>query len=202
MQDHWEQVYSTRSADAVSWYQPHATRSLAWISAAVGTEAAIVDVGGGASRLVDDLLGAGYRDLAVLDRAAAALQVARQRLGADGTKVRWITGDITALPLPANAFALWHDRAAFHFLTDAAARSAYVAQLRRALRPGGHLIIATFGPDGPTRCSGLPVVRYSAPALQAELGENFQLIEQAEETHRTPAGATQQFVYCHFLKTA
>lgn len=203
MQEHWEQVYRTRSADAVSWYQPHAQQSLRWIAAAgLDADDGIIDVGGGASTLVDDLLDEGYRALTVLDLSAAALAVTRRRLGERAASVRWIVGDVTTVALPERAYALWHDRAVFHFLIEEDARAAYLAQLRRALRPGGHLIVATFGPDGPTRCSGLPVARYSPESLQAVLGADFQWLEHAREEHRTPAGAIQSFNYCRFIRSA
>ncbi|HMA09174.1 MAG TPA: class I SAM-dependent methyltransferase [Ramlibacter sp.] len=195
---HWEQVYATRAPDAVSWYQPHAKLSLDLIrriSAGPGTR--VIDVGGGASTLVDDLLAAGIADVTVLDISAAALRVAQERLGEKAAKVQWITGDITRVELPGAAYDIWHDRAVFHFLTDPADRAAYVDQVRRAVRPGGHVIVAAFGPEGPTQCSGLPVVRYEPDELHAQFGGRFELVDHLSEAHRTPAGAVQQFVYCH-----
>lgn len=195
---HWEHVYASRSPDAVSWYQPHAALSIELIrriGAGPGTR--VVDVGGGASTLVDDLLRQGMGDVTVLDISAAALQVAQQRLGAAASRVHWITGDITRVQLEPAAHDIWHDRAVFHFLTDPSDRAAYVAQVRRAVRPGGHVIVAAFGPDGPERCSGLPVVRYAPGALHAQFGDSFQLLDRLTEEHRTPGGAIQQFVYCH-----
>jgi ubiquinone/menaquinone biosynthesis C-methylase UbiE len=195
---HWDRVYSSRSPDAVSWYQPHATLSLELIKA-VGAVAAtrIIDVGGGASTLVDDLLAGGIGQLTVLDISAGALRVARERLGEAASRVNWIAGDITQVALETGAYDIWHDRAVFHFLTDAADRAAYVARVRRAVRPGGHVIVAAFGPEGPAECSGLPVVRYEPGALHAEFGRRFELLEHLTEQHRTPAGTVQQFVYCH-----
>lgn len=195
---HWEHVYASRAPDAVSWYQPHAALSLDLIrriGAGPGTR--VIDVGGGASTLVDDLLLHGMGDVTVLDISAAALQVARQRLGAAAKGVHWIAGDITRVQLEPAAYDIWHDRAVFHFLTDPADRAAYVAQVRRAVRPGGHVIVAAFGPEGPEQCSGLPVVRYEPGALHAQFGDSFELVDRLTEQHRTPAGAVQQFVYCH-----
>lgn len=193
---HWEQVYVTKATDAVSWFQPRAETSQRLIHATgVPPTGAIIDVGGGASTLVDGLLAAGYTNLTVLDLSAAALAAARTRLGAAGDVVRWIEADVRDADLPAHAYDVWHDRAAFHFLTDAPARAAYVRTVRHALKSGGHLIVATFAEDGPTRCSGLPICRYSAAALQEEFGAVFEPVHQEYEVHTTPAGATQRFVY-------
>lgn len=198
IKDHWEAIYSARAPDAVSWYQPHAAMSLRLIrDTGIGFSAPIIDVGGGASTLVDDLLGAGYTNVTVLDLSAAALTAARHRLGAAAEQVRWIEGDVTTLRLPPRAYALWHDRAVFHFLTAPAARAAYVASVLRAVQPGGHVIVATFAEDGPAQCSGLPVVRYDAFALHAEFGEPFTLLRHEYESHHTPRGTVQQFIYCY-----
>lgn len=195
---HWEQVYTTHDSHEVSWFQPHADRSLALIRRAAGPGSLrVIDVGGGASTLVDDLLDAGDLEVSVLDISAAALDVARERLGPRAAQVRWLHGDITTMPLPTQAWDVWHDRAVFHFMTQPEQRAAYVAQVRRSVRPGGHVIVATFGPDGPLQCSGLPVVRYAPQALHAEFGEAFRLVEHDAEAHRTPSGVMQQFVYCH-----
>lgn len=201
IQRHWDEVYATKPAQAVSWYQPHAALSLELIRrTGAGRDAAIIDVGGGASTLVDDLLADGYRDLTVLDLSAAALDVARRRLGRTAGAVRWLDGDVTAAALPARRFDVWHDRAVFHFLTEAAQRRAYVEQVMRAVKPGGHVIVATFAPDGPLQCSGLPVMRYSADSLHDEFGTAFELVEHRDESHLTPAGKVQHFIYCHCLK--
>jgi ubiquinone/menaquinone biosynthesis C-methylase UbiE len=197
---HWEHIYSTRAANGVSWYQPHATRSLGLIrGVASGPDTRIIDVGGGASTLVDDLLAGGMSALTVLDISASALQVAQRRLGPQAERVRWITADITRIELEEAACDVWHDRAVFHFLTDPADRAAYVAQVKRAVRRGGHVIVAAFGPDGPEQCSGLPVVRYGPGQLHAQFGGDFELLDHVAEQHRTPAGTVQQFVYCHCL---
>ncbi len=167
----------------------------------MGRDAGIIDVGGGASTLVDDLVANGYTDLTVLDLSAAALNAARKRLGAQESKVRWIEADITRVELPANRYDIWHDRAVFHFLTDAADRAAYVQTVLRSVKPGGHVIVATFGEDGPLQCSGLPVMRYSADELHDQFGAAFQLLDHRREEHHTPSGAVQQFVYCYCRRT-
>jgi ubiquinone/menaquinone biosynthesis C-methylase UbiE len=196
--DHWEKVYTTKSTDAVSWFQPHADVSLDLIkTTGAGLDAAIIDVGGGASMLVDDLLANGYTDLTVLDLSAAALAAARGRLGTRAAAVKWMEADITRAQLPANRYDIWHDRAVFHFLTAAKDRAAYVQAVFRAVKPGGHVIVATFAEDGPDKCSGLPVMRYRADQLHHEFGESFALLRHRKETHHTPSGAVQQFVYCY-----
>jgi SAM-dependent methyltransferase len=203
--DYWDRVYSSKGEQAVSWYQRHALSSLELIRrAALGEDAAIIDVGGGAATLVDDLLAEGYTDLTVLDVSAVALAKARRRLGRLATRVKWIEADITRCELGEKAYDLWHDRAVFHFLTEARERAAYVASLRRAVKQGGYVIIAGFGERGPTRCSGLPVMRYDATALHQQLGRSFQLIEQLSEQHHTPDGKEQHFVYllCRLVNQA
>lgn len=196
--DHWEKVYSTKAADAVSWFQPHADLSLDLIKA-TGAElnAAIIDVGGGASTLVDDLAAEGYCDLTVLDLSAAALTAARTRMGALAKKVQWLEADITKVEFPENRFDIWHDRAVFHFLTDPADRDVYVKTVLRSVRPGGHVIVATFAEDGPLQCSGLPVMRYRPGELHDEFGDAFTLLQHKREAHQTPFGTVQQFVYCY-----
>jgi len=194
---HWEHIHQTNAPTEVSWYQPEARLSLELIRRVAPDRAApIIDVGGGASTLVDGLLDAGYRHATVLDLSPTALARARQRLGPRASSATWIAGDVRDVPLPAGKCAVWHDRAVFHFLTDAKDRARYVAQTRRAVRPGGHALVASFGPDGPTRCSGLEVVRYSAGAMHAEFGPGFRLLDSVREEHRTPSGAIQAFVYC------
>jgi len=195
--DHWEKVYTTKSTDAVSWFQPHADRSLNLIHSAIaGRDAAIIDVGGGASTLVDDLVAEGYTDLTVLDLSAAALASARKRLGPQENKVRWVEADITQVELPANRYDIWHDRAVFHFLTDPADRAAYVRTVFNSVKPGGHVIVAAFAENGPLQCSGLPVMRYRAGELHDQFGEAFVLLEHSKEEHHTPSGVVQPFVYC------
>ena len=195
--DHWEKVYSTKAANAVSWFQPHADYSVGLIQAAgVGCDASIIDVGGGASTLVDDLLANGFANLTVLDLSAVALAEARKRLGSHASKVRWIEADITRADLPASQYDVWHDRAVFHFLTSPEDRAAYVKAVFHSVKPGGHVIVATFAEDGPNQCSGLPVMRYRAEELHAEFGGSFSLLSHRKEAHHTPAGTEQQFVNC------
>ena len=196
--DHWETVYSTKASDAVSWFQPHADFSVGLIKATgAGLDASIIDVGGGASTLVDDLLANGYTDLTVLDLSASALAAARNRLGAKASAVRWIEADITKADLPGHQFDIWHDRAVFHFLTSPEDRAAYVRTVFHSVKPGGHVIVATFAEDGPNQCSGLPVMRYRPDELHAEFGEAFSLLHHEKEAHHTPSGTVQQFVYCY-----
>jgi SAM-dependent methyltransferase len=197
---HWEHVYASKAVDAVSWYEPSAARSLALVrGVAPDRSAAIIDVGGGASRLVDALLDAGYANPTILDLAAAAMDASRRRLGERTTQVTWLQGDVLAMPLAPAAYDVWHDRAVFHFLTEPGQRARYKEQLARSLRPGGHLVIACFAADGPTRCSGLPVVRYDAATLAAELGEPFVRQYDACVDHVTPSGSIQRFLYTVFL---
>jgi SAM-dependent methyltransferase len=199
---HWEHVYTSKTADSVSWFQPRAGMSLQLIhDTGLGKDAAIIDVGGGASNLVDALLAEGYSDLTVLDLSAAAIEVSRQRLGVPAKTVQWVVADITRAEFSKDRFDLWHDRATFHFLTKPAERQAYIVRLMHALRSGGHLILATFAEDGPEKCSGLPVMRYSPKALGMELGNAFELIRHEKEAHLTPSGAVQQFSYCCFRRT-
>jgi ubiquinone/menaquinone biosynthesis C-methylase UbiE len=194
---HWETVYRTKRADELSWFQREPAISLALIRrAAPETSARIIDVGGGASRLVDELFRAGYSDVTVLDLSSTALSQARARLGGAAARVHWLEADVLNARLPEAGFDLWHDRAVFHFLTSPSDRDAYLAQVRRAVRSGGHVLVATFAEDGPTKCSGLPVARYSADALRDELGRAFQLVESTREQHVTPSGTRQSFVYC------
>jgi 2-polyprenyl-3-methyl-5-hydroxy-6-metoxy-1,4-benzoquinol methylase len=197
---YWESVYSHKAADEVSWFQPHAASSLRLIEGCADTGAYIIDVGGGASVLVDDLLAAGYRNLTVLDLAESALAASRQRLGARAQSVQWIAADITQADLPAARYDVWHDRAVFHFLTDPDDRARYVAQVLKSVKPGGHVIVATFGPGGPLQCSGLDVMRYAPGALHAEFGAPFRLLKHETEIHYTPAGKEQEFVYCYCMR--
>lgn len=200
-EDHWNHVYETKTSDSVSWFQEHAEQSLRLIRATgVPASASIIDVGGGASTLVDDLLLDGYHSLSVLDLSARALAAAQQRLGPRAGNVHWIEADITRATLPAHAYDIWHDRAVFHFLTAPEQRRAYVDTVLRAVKPGGHVIVATFAEDGPLQCSGLPVMRYSANGLHTEFGAPFTLLQHEREEHLTPSGSVQRFVYCYCRK--
>jgi SAM-dependent methyltransferase len=199
---HWEQVYAARQAAQRSWFRPHLEVSLKLIRrAAPDLATPILDVGAGESTLVDDLLAAGYTDLTLLDISEQALDHSRARLGPAATKITWLTADLLTAKLPRHHFGVWHDRAVFHFLTSPADRAAYVVQVTRALRPGGHVILATFAPDGPTMCSGLPVQRHNADSILREFGPRFRLNATTSERHITPSGATQPFVYCDLLFT-
>ena len=192
---HWEGVYTSKASTAVSWYQEIPDRSLELIDAAgVSLNDAIIDVGGGASTLVDHLLDAGYGDLTVLDLAETALDQSRERLGERADSVNWIVSEIVNFE-PQRVYGLWHDRAVLHFLTDATDRERYVDVLRRALAPGGYAVIATFGPAGPLKCSGLEIRRYTVRMLEELLGAEFELQSHELANHRTPMGATQQFLY-------
>lgn len=201
--DHWEKVYASKAATEVSWFQPHAQLSLKLIrDAGVPASASIIDVGGGASTLVDDLLAAGYASVTVLDLSGSALAAARARLGTRAAQVQWVEANVVEVDLPAHAYDVWHDRAVFHFLTAEQDRRAYVQAVLRAVKPGGLVIVATFAEDGPTQCSGLPVMRYSAHELHAEFGAPFVLLGHEQESHHTPAGGEQKFVYCFCRKAA
>ena len=195
---HWEKVYHSKAPDAFSWYRQHLEISLDLIERAAAERAAsIIDVGGGESTLVDDLLAHGYKNITVLDISPTALEVSKARLGPPAEQVHWIAGDVTRLDLAPQAYDVWHDRAVFHFLTSQEARSAYVQRALLAVKPGGHVIVSTFGPEGPQKCSGLDVVRYDADSLHDQFGRHFRLVESRKELHRTPVGSTQQFLYCY-----
>ena len=195
---HWEKIYTTKAPDQVSWYRPHLELSLSLIErAAGGVSASMIDVGGGESTLVDDLLARGYQNITVLDISQAAIDVTKKRLKEAADRVHWITADVTTVDLAPGAYDVWHDRAVFHFLTSAEKRLAYVNAVVRAVKQGGHVIVSTFGPEGPTKCSGLEVVRYDAESLHREFGARFRLVESSKELHQTPLGTTQQFLYCY-----
>ncbi len=195
LKQHWEGVYASKTPVEVSWYQPVPEQSLDLIEATeIGHDAPIIDAGGGASTLVDHLLDRGFVDITVMDLSAAALARARERLGDRAERVDWIEADVTLFEA-SRGYALWHDRAVYHFLTDRSDRQRYVDAARAALVDRGHLILSTFGPEGPTRCSGLDIQRYSVEALEEWFGSSFELRMDALEEHRTPGGATQQFLY-------
>lgn len=194
---HWERVYETKASNELSWYQMQPERSVQLIcSTGAGPTSRIIDVGGGDSTLVDALLDHGMPHVTVLDISGLALERARRRLGGRASSVRWIQEDVTRAQLDESAYDVWHDRAVFHFLTREDDRRRYVDVVRHAVKIGGHVIVATFAEDGPTRCSGLDVVRYSADSLHAEFGSEFELAEKTDEIHSTPWGADQHFVYC------
>jgi 2-polyprenyl-3-methyl-5-hydroxy-6-metoxy-1,4-benzoquinol methylase len=199
--DHWEQVYSTKMAEKVGWYKRHLQTSVDWIEELnLAADAPIIDVGAGASTLVDDLLGAGHRSIAVLDISEEALCSVKERLGKKASMVTWLAGDITAVVLPENHYEVWHDRAVFHFLTELDQQQRYRETLLKAIKPGGHLIIGTFSPEAPPTCSGLPVQRYSLEQLQDTLGPEFELVRHHKEKHVTPSGLEQMYLYCCFRR--
>lgn len=197
---HWNDTYAAKAEDQVSWFQVKPERSLALITAAAPDHAApIIDIGGGASRLADTLSALGYTDLTVLDIAESGLAKSKARLGAEAAKLSWIVADVTAWQ-PPRVWPVWHDRAVFHFLTEPEAQDAYIAALKRGTRAGSSVVIATFALDGPERCSGLPVQRYSPATLAKRLGADFALYAEGEESHATPFGTTQQFQYAAFRR--
>jgi SAM-dependent methyltransferase len=199
-QTHWQNVYQTKGERDVSWFQETPTISLDLIRATgLGTDASVVDVGGGASRLVDAFVTEGFRSITVLDVSEKALATSRDRLGPRAQDVTWIVADVTAWR-PDKSYDLWHDRAAFHFLTDPSDRAAYAACVQNAVRASGHVIIGTFAPDGPERCSGLPVIRHDAASIGETLGRSFKLIESRRHDHQTPGGTVQRFQFSRFQR--
>lgn len=192
---HWDDIYAQKALNEVSWYRRHLETSLEWIRfTGLSTDAQIIDVGGGASTLVDDLVALHYRNVSVLDISRVALDEAKQRLGGDSAKVQWIEGDITSVKLPPGHYDLWHDRAVFHFLTKVEDRMAYLKTATQSIKSGGFLIVATFALEGPLTCSGLFVDRYSRNSLAAQF-PGFEVLQSRDENHQTPSGATQKFVY-------
>jgi SAM-dependent methyltransferase len=199
-QAHWEEIYSQKAPDQVSWYEPLPETSLALIEEAeLPRDAAIIDVGGGTSGLAAQLIVAGYTDVTVVDISAAALRRASGELGSMSKQIEWIEADIRSVAF-ARRYDLWHDRAVFHFMVTAADRDRYLTVLDKTLRPGGHLILASFGPAGPTSCSGLPVARYGVDELLQAVGGKFALVSFQIQDHRTPGGRTQQFLYAHLRR--
>lgn len=195
---HWDTVYRTKAPDKVSWFRPHLEISLNLIErAAADRSASIIDVGGGESTLVDDLLARGYRNVTVLDVSKTALDVTRKRLGSAAYNAQWLLADITEADVLPGCYDVWHDRAVFHFLTEAEQRVAYVQNVIRSVKRGGHVIVSTFGPEGPAKCSGLDVLRYDAESLHDQFGTHFRVVEHSTELHKTPSGAPQQFLYCY-----
>lgn len=197
---HWEEIYTESKPDEVSWYQSSPELSLRMIEAArLSLSNPIIDVGGGACKLVDQLAALGYKNLTVLDISAKALDHAKTRLGKAAKKIQWVESDVTEFK-PKSRYALWHDRAVFHFLTNQNDRARYLEALNRSLSPGGHVVIATFALNGPEQCSGLPVQRYSHELLEKTLGNDYQLISKDQESHLTPWGKKQQFIYALFRR--
>ena len=195
---HWDKVYTNREPEAMSWYRAHLETSLGLVERASGSRSAsIIDIGGGESTLVDDLLARGYESIAVLDVSQTALDVTKRRLGKLAEQVEWIVADVTEVQLQPFSYDVWHDRAVFHFLTAMEQRIAYVRNVARSVKRGGHVIVSTFGPEGPAKCSGLEVMRYDAESLHNEFGTRFRLVESLKELHRTPSDTTQQFLYCY-----
>lgn len=200
--EHWENIYKAKSSKEVSWFKPHLEKSLELIlGLGLSKEAGLIDVGGGASTLPDDLLDKDFKNVTVLDISPEAISVSKSRLGKRAERIHWIAEDVTLWNPSSSCYDLWHDRAVFHFLTKAEDRQKYVENLKKALKQGGCLIIATFGPNGPTKCSGLEIVRYSAESLQKEIGKTFCLEKHLSEIHKTPFDATQEFLYCLFRET-
>lgn len=199
-QQHWDTTYASKPETGVSWFQSDPRQSFRWIQqAAPDHSAAIIDVGGGASRLADRLITEGYSNLTVLDISSVALSRTRERIGSSADKVKWITADVTAWT-PDRTWEVWHDRAVFHFLIEREAQDSYIAALRMGTREGSAVIMATFAPTGPEKCSGLPVRRYDAQSLAARLGRDFYLYAEAAERHQTPFGTTQDFIYVAFRR--
>ena len=198
--DHWENVYTTKNEKEVSWFEESPTISLDLIRATgVNAAARIIDIGGGASRLVDALLDEGFAAITILDLSESALAIAKARLGARSAKVQWVADDVTTWE-PSQTYDVWHDRAVFHFLTETSDRAAYAERVYRAVRPRGHVIIGTFAPDGPERCSGLPVARHDAVSIGRILGRSFELIETRRHAHHTPTGAIQRFQFSRYRR--
>jgi 2-polyprenyl-3-methyl-5-hydroxy-6-metoxy-1,4-benzoquinol methylase len=198
VQTHWDKVYKQKGPDAVSWYRPHLEKSFALIQQfAPQHTSCIIDVGGGESTLVDDLLQSGYENITVLDISQTAIDTNRKRLGIAAERVHWLAADITKVELESSAYDVWHDRAVFHFLTAQSDRATYVRQVARSVRHGGNVIVSTFGPEGPLKCSGLDVIRYDAESLHREFGIHFHLLGSSKELHLTPWGTVQQFLCCY-----
>jgi ubiquinone/menaquinone biosynthesis C-methylase UbiE len=200
---HWKNIYGQKKPSEVSWYKPHLDLSLRVLtSAGLNPSSRLIDVGAGASTLVDDLVKQGVKAITILDISGEALAVSKARLGQQADEVEWIEADITQAKLRKEYYDIWHDRAVFHFLTNVEDRCRYVAVLTEVLKPQGQLVMATFSLQGPPKCSGLDIVRYSPETLHAELGQGFRLVEALEEQHQTPFNTVQKFIYCRFQKVS
>ena len=200
---HWEEIYSTKPANQLGWYAPHLETSRKWIAdLELAPEDPIIDVGGGASTLVDDLLDLGHKKLTLLDLSERAIRHTKDRLGKRSGAVTWLKGDVTKIELPSRYYCVWHDRAVFHFLIEPEMQQKYREAILKALRIGGYFIIGTFSPDAPLRCSGLPVQRYTSELLCKTFGKEFELVHHQNEIHGTPSGVKQAYVYCLFQRTA
>ena len=201
--EHWEKIYFTKPVSQVGWYTPHLEISMTWIAELkLATEDPIIDVGGGASTLIDDLLDSGHKNLTFLDLSESAIRITQERLGKRSSAVTWLCGDVTEIELPSQYYCLWHDRAVFHFLIDRESQQRYKNAVLEALKIGGYFIIGTFSQDAPPKCSGLPVQRYTSEKLCKTFGKEFELIRHQNEIHNTPSGLEQAYVYCLFQRTA
>lgn len=199
--DHWNRIYRKKSPEQVSWFQPHLLQSLELTkNAHLAKNARIIDVGGGASSLANDLLAAGFSDITVVDISSEALRLAKARLADNATRVQWLEADVLKVALPSEHYDLWHDRAVFHFLVNSDDQSAYIANMARALKTGGYFVIGGFALDGPEQCSGLPVARHSSTTLRTLLGASFARVQETSETHHTLSGVEQRFIFCSFRK--
>ncbi|MFC5860852.1 class I SAM-dependent methyltransferase [Acidicapsa dinghuensis] len=201
---HWDRVYAATPSDQVSWYAPHLATSLEWVIEAAAPVprpvVSVIDVGGGASTLVDDLYLQGFRALTVLDVSCDALWQSQERMGSAAREIWWVAADITQVELPEVAFDVWHDRAVFHFLTEQADKAAYRERVAKALKPRGQVVLATFSMNGPQSCSGLPVCRYDAESMAREFAPEFRVVETEMIEHRTPDGGGQEFLYTRFAR--
>ncbi|MGV7235009.1 MAG: class I SAM-dependent methyltransferase [Nitrosomonadaceae bacterium] len=201
--EHWEAIYTSKSADQVGWYSLHLETSMRWIAELkLAPKDPIIDIGGGASTLVDDLLGSGHKDLSVLDLSEKAIHLTKERLGKASRSVTWLQGNVTEIELPSQHFKLWHDRAVFHFLVDPEIQQMYRDVVLKTVMKGGYFIIGTFTTNAPPQCSGLPVQRHTPDTLSNTFGKELELKQYNKEIHKTPSGIEQAYVYCLFQRTA
>jgi len=201
--EHWEEIYSTKPVTQVGWYAPHLENSMKWIAELnLAADDPIIDVGGGASTLIDDLLQLDHRKLTYLDLSQRAIQLTKERLGKPSSAITWLCGDVTKIELPSKYYCLWHDRAVFHFLIEPEVQQIYRDSILKALKIGGYFLIGAFSLNAPPKCSGLPVQRYTSEILCKTFGKDFALRRHQNETHNTPSGVEQEYVYCLFQRTA